>query len=444
MVETQTIDSGAAVASPTPAQRYQFANHLGSASLELDEAGGLISYEEYSPYGSTTYQAGRSAAEVSLKRYRYTGKERDEENGFTYHGARYYAPWLGRWTSCDPSGLVNGINEYQYANVNPVLMHDPSGKAGSFFDTFKPGGRVFEAVDSVVNPNKNEHPALAAVMNNLDKRGKDLVEGTVQDLKQTAEDYADIAYYSSHSNERGATEKIKAAAQRRLEAPITRIEGAAKGFGQAIKRVGEAGGDIAYYSIHSDDPKASAKIANAATDIFIDAPQIVLTVEGAAGLAKGVAGTIPKGVPTPPEPFFEGGVPNSELDAAFKNSESGTIARLPGQNPVTGEGLHQVTTRTDAAPNARISHAEELTFKGIKGAKGKPVEFRRHSADQAAPAGSYARSNPVTVVNTVKTDAAGAPKISPKGFTYKDRYLDPSGNFIKPKTAAQWESVHHK
>jgi hypothetical protein len=96
IVETQTVDKGAAVASPVPAQRYQLANHLGSACLELDETGALSSHEEYSPYGNTTYQAGRSAAEVSLKRYRYTGKERDNENGFTYHGARYYAPWLGR------------------------------------------------------------------------------------------------------------------------------------------------------------------------------------------------------------------------------------------------------------------------------------------------------------------------------------------------------------
>jgi hypothetical protein len=51
LIETQTIANGAAVASPAPAQRYQFGNHLGSTSLELDEAGGLISYEEYSPYG---------------------------------------------------------------------------------------------------------------------------------------------------------------------------------------------------------------------------------------------------------------------------------------------------------------------------------------------------------------------------------------------------------
>ena len=126
LIETQTIDNGTRVASPTPAQRYQLGNHLGSASLELDEAGGLVSYEEYSPYGNTTFQA-RSAAEVSLKRYRYTGKERDEENGFTYHGARYYAPWLGRWMTTDPIGLVDGTNRYAYVRSNPIRWQDPKG-----------------------------------------------------------------------------------------------------------------------------------------------------------------------------------------------------------------------------------------------------------------------------------------------------------------------------
>ena len=40
--------------------RYQFGNHLGSASLELDDQAQIISYEEYTPYGSTSYQAVRS------------------------------------------------------------------------------------------------------------------------------------------------------------------------------------------------------------------------------------------------------------------------------------------------------------------------------------------------------------------------------------------------
>ena len=79
------------------------------------------------PYGSTSYQAGRSVAEVSLKRYRYTGKERDEETGLNYHGARYYAPWLGRWTSCDPS--ASGRSES--LRLLPGQSHHPRRSHGA-------------------------------------------------------------------------------------------------------------------------------------------------------------------------------------------------------------------------------------------------------------------------------------------------------------------------
>ena len=115
MVETRNaVDDG----TPQELVRYQFSNHIGSASLELDGAAKIISYEEYAPYGSTTFQAVRGQTET--KRYRFTGKERDQETGLEYHGLRYYAPWLGRWTSCDPAGLVDGANLYAYAAGNPV------------------------------------------------------------------------------------------------------------------------------------------------------------------------------------------------------------------------------------------------------------------------------------------------------------------------------------
>ncbi|MGH8652069.1 MAG: RHS repeat domain-containing protein [Gammaproteobacteria bacterium] len=112
VVETKTQDADGCDDLLTQIIRYQLGNHLGSASLELDVEAAVISYEEYYPYGSTSYQAGRSAAEVSLKRYRYTGMERDEVTGLNYHGARYYAPWLGRWVSCDPIGVKSGLNLY--------------------------------------------------------------------------------------------------------------------------------------------------------------------------------------------------------------------------------------------------------------------------------------------------------------------------------------------
>ncbi len=79
-------------------------------------------------------------AEVSLKRYRYTGKERDTETGFCYHSARYYAPWLGRWTSCDPAGVSDGLNLYQYVSNNPVRLVDPQGKGA--WDQFMGGVKM--------------------------------------------------------------------------------------------------------------------------------------------------------------------------------------------------------------------------------------------------------------------------------------------------------------
>jgi len=126
LVETRTLDTGSNDQAPRQLIRYQFGNHLGSASLELDERAQIISYEEYAPYGSSTYQAVRSQTETA-KRYRYTGKERDEESGLYYHGARYYAPWLGRWVSCDPLSTVDGFNLYRYSRDNPIQLMDPSG-----------------------------------------------------------------------------------------------------------------------------------------------------------------------------------------------------------------------------------------------------------------------------------------------------------------------------
>lgn len=127
LVETRTLGTDPAPATLT---RYQYGNHLESALLELDDQAQIITYEEYFPYGATSYQAVRSQTDTP-KRYRYTGKERDEETDLYYHGARYLAPWLGRWTSCDPKGMVDGPNLYAYVRDNPARMSDPGGTQGN-------------------------------------------------------------------------------------------------------------------------------------------------------------------------------------------------------------------------------------------------------------------------------------------------------------------------
>lgn len=124
MIETRTIGIDAA---PPRLVRYQFGNHLGSACIETDAAARVISYEEYHPFGTTSYQAVDQDIQAAAKRYRYTGMERDEESGLEYHSARYCIPWLGRWLSPDPIGINGGVNFYAYAKGNPVKLSDPNG-----------------------------------------------------------------------------------------------------------------------------------------------------------------------------------------------------------------------------------------------------------------------------------------------------------------------------
>ena len=123
LVETRT--QGTDNSSPQLI-RYQLGNHLGSALLELDMLAAIVSYEEYCPYGSSSYQAVQSQLQTP-KHYRYTGKERDEESALCYHGARYYSPWLGLWISCDPLSSVDGVGLYAYSRANPINRSDPTG-----------------------------------------------------------------------------------------------------------------------------------------------------------------------------------------------------------------------------------------------------------------------------------------------------------------------------
>lgn len=119
--------------SPTRLIRYQLDDHLGSCVLEVDHGAHLLSYEEFHPYGTTAYRATGSVLDASSKRYGFTGKERDEETGFSYHGARYYAPWLGRWTAPDPEPS-GSQSLYSYASGRPTTLVDIDGKKPSHPD----------------------------------------------------------------------------------------------------------------------------------------------------------------------------------------------------------------------------------------------------------------------------------------------------------------------
>jgi len=209
LVETQTQEHGREIRDPESLLRYQFGNHLGSVSLELGDQSQIISYEEYAPYGSTTYQAVNQSIKAAAKRYRYTGKERDEESGFSYNGTRYYMPWLGRWISCDPLFLVDGTNVYRFVQANPERFVDLSGMQSIDRNSDASVSSVPAAVPpstdaSSPSPSPGPPPTPGSNWDVLEYKDKDVVHRSVS-LKNP-KDYF-VAYGQSNEAKAGQTEQ---------------------------------------------------------------------------------------------------------------------------------------------------------------------------------------------------------------------------------------------
>jgi RHS repeat-associated protein len=78
----------------------------------------------YYPFGETSFGG------YVKKRYRFCGKEKDEESGLYYFGLRYLSPWTCRFITVDPmSPNTPGLSPYCYADCNPIMLNDPTGGA---------------------------------------------------------------------------------------------------------------------------------------------------------------------------------------------------------------------------------------------------------------------------------------------------------------------------
>jgi len=100
----------------------QSGNYLGSSNLSVNTNGTLVNREEYYPFGETSFGS------YAKKRYRFCGKEKDEESGLYYYGARYYSPWTCRFISVDPlEGKYAQLTPYNYAGNEPIGDKDIDG-----------------------------------------------------------------------------------------------------------------------------------------------------------------------------------------------------------------------------------------------------------------------------------------------------------------------------
>ena len=109
---------------------YLLEDHLGNIDVVLDEEGNVVERRDYLPYGEERVEVSEESAPDTD--YGFTGKEKDDETGLYYYGARYYDPVIGRFTSIDPweGDLTDpqSLNKYTYARNNPIKYVDPDGQ----------------------------------------------------------------------------------------------------------------------------------------------------------------------------------------------------------------------------------------------------------------------------------------------------------------------------
>ena len=105
---------------------FYHGDHLGSANWITDYTGAPVQYIHYAPYGELI---DNQAPYLYDERYKFTGKERDQETGYDFFGARYLSSILSHWLSVDPlADKYPNISPYAYCSWNPVKFVDPDGR----------------------------------------------------------------------------------------------------------------------------------------------------------------------------------------------------------------------------------------------------------------------------------------------------------------------------
>jgi RHS repeat-associated protein len=113
------------VVSRSNATYYYLHDGLGSVRLVVDTSSTVKNGYDYYGVGALF-----SNSETVTNRYKFTGRELDNESSEYYYRARYYRPSAGtgsRFTQRDPIGYLGGLNIYSYCENNAVNGTDPYG-----------------------------------------------------------------------------------------------------------------------------------------------------------------------------------------------------------------------------------------------------------------------------------------------------------------------------
>ena len=155
-------------ASQQPGRRYLTPDPLGSTRVVTAADRSVRSRHDYLPFGEEIGTAlgnrdqasgvsGYTASLADGPAQKFTGKERDNESGLDYFGARYFSGAGGRFTSADLPFADQGAadpqswNLYTYTRNSPLKYVDRTGNiAETPWDVFNLGLGVGSAIGNVI------------------------------------------------------------------------------------------------------------------------------------------------------------------------------------------------------------------------------------------------------------------------------------------------------
>ena len=161
-----------------PGVYFYHSDHLGGASWITDGSGIPVQYLQYLPFGEPFVDQHPAGYQ---ERFRFTGKEKDEETGYGYFGARYMDHELmTMWLSVDRyASKYPFISPYAYCAWNPIRLTDPTG------DT------IFNAHEQYRDISQNLQK-LNELLKNATRGNKKGIRKKIKELKDNHEKYKKV------------------------------------------------------------------------------------------------------------------------------------------------------------------------------------------------------------------------------------------------------------
>jgi RHS repeat-associated protein len=127
------VPATALAQTTTQVIEYYTTDALGSVRAVTKKVNGqwtVVARHDYMPFGEEV-----APPSPPQDKRLFTGKERDNETGMDYFGARYYRADVGRFTTVDPVQTISENltdpqrwNRYSYVRNNPLRYTDPDGR----------------------------------------------------------------------------------------------------------------------------------------------------------------------------------------------------------------------------------------------------------------------------------------------------------------------------